>query len=221
VKLGLITDIHEHVEELQCALAEFDRRGTERILCIGDVVETGVRLHETVAVLAERRIPCVWGNHDFGLCSHPSALASTRRAKYVGPVLDYLATYQPCLEIEDCFLSHVEPWRDLNDVMGLWYFDGFLDTPEKVARSFDACKSRVMFTGHMHRWLVARHDGLMAWDGTTPISLAPPDRYLVVVAAVCEGWCATYETKTGELTPIFLRGKHPVGTMDGVLGTGY
>lgn len=205
MKLGLITDIHEYVEDLQRAFDEFDKRGVERILCIGDVVETGGRLHETVALLAARKIAGVWGNHDFGLCSHPSALVSTRREKFAGPVLDYLATYRPFLEIEDCFLSHVEPWRDLNDVMGLWYFDGFLDTPERVARSFDACKSRVMFTGHMHRWLLARRDGLIAWDGSTPICLAPPERYLVVVAAACDGWCATYDTRSSELTPVALR----------------
>jgi hypothetical protein len=205
VKLGLITDIHEHVPELERALAEFDRRGVERILCIGDVVERGHRLAETVAILAKRKIAGVWGNHDFGLCSHPSAQVSRRRQQFVGPVLEYFATYQPFLEIEDCWLSHVEPWRDLNDVMGLWYFDGIPDTPAKAARSFDACRQRVMFTGHMHRWLIARRDGVMPWDGATPIKLDPSERYLVVVAAVCEGWCAMYDTQSFELTPISLR----------------
>jgi hypothetical protein len=204
VKLGLITDIHECIPELERALAELDRVGVERILCIGDVVERGERLHETISILAHRNIAGVWGNHDFGLCSHPSALVSTRRERYAGPVLDYLATYKPSIVIEDCWLSHVEPWRDLNDVMGLWYFDGAPDTPEKAARSFDACKQRVMFTGHMHRWLIARRDGLIPWAGEGPIKLEPPERYLVVVA-VCEGWCATYDTESFELTPIGLR----------------
>ena len=205
MKLGLITDIHEQVPELERALAELDRRGVDRILCIGDVVECGLRLHETVAILAQRQIAGVWGNHDFGLCSHPSALESTRRQQFTGPVLDYFATFQPSLEIEDCWLSHVEPWRDLNDVMGLWYFDGIPDTPEKAARSFDACRQRVLFTGHMHRWLVARRDGVVAWNGVDPIKLEPPERYLVVVAAVCEGWCAMYDTTSFLLTPIGLR----------------
>jgi hypothetical protein len=71
-----------------------------------------------------------------------------------------------------------------------------------------------MFTGHMHRWLIARQDGVMPWDGTTPISLPAPERYLVVVAAVCDGWCATYDTASGELTPIFLRGTPSAGTID-------
>jgi len=204
VKLGLITDIHEHVPELEQALAELDRHGADRILCIGDVVERGNHLHETAAILAQRRIAGVWGNHDFGLCSHPSAMVSTRRREFVGPVLDYFATYQPFLEIEDCWFSHVEPWRDLNDVMGLWYFEGIPNTPEKVARSFDACGQRVMFTGHMHRWLVARRDGVIHWDGVSPIKLEPPERFLVVVAAVCDGWCAIYDTQTFVLTPIEL-----------------
>jgi len=202
MKLGLITDIHEHVPFLERALAEFDRLPVDRIFCLGDVMATGDRLHETVALLAEREIAGVWGNHDFGLCSHPSAQVSTRRARYAGPVLDYLATFRPSLEVEDCLLSHVEPWRDLNDVMGMWYLGGL---PEKAARSFDACPQRVLFTGHLHRWLLVQRDGLLTWDGTTPIRLAAPERYLVVVGALCEGHAATYDTTTGELAPILVK----------------
>src|SRR5262245_43082938 len=92
VRLGLITDIHEHVADLKLALAECDRRGVDRIICLGDVFQTGEAIHETVSLLAQRDIAGVWGNRDFGLCSHPSALVSSRRVHYVGPVLDYLAT---------------------------------------------------------------------------------------------------------------------------------
>ena len=92
MRLGLITDIHEHVDDLQQALAACDRHGVDRIICLGDLVERGQALRETVALLAERNIAGVWGNHDFGLCSHPSALASTRRADFAGPFLDYMAT---------------------------------------------------------------------------------------------------------------------------------
>lgn len=201
MKLGLITDIHEHVDDLKQALAEFDARGVDQIVCLGDLIIVGDRLPETVALLAERNIPGVWGNHDFGLCSHPSALVSTRRAKFVGPVLDYYATYRPFLEIDDCYFSHVQPWRDLNDIMGLWHFGGDLD----AAKSFDACPKRVMFTGHLHRWSISTRHGEIRWDGSAPIRLEPPERYLVVVSAACEGWAATYDTGSGELTPIWLR----------------
>jgi len=205
MKLGLITDVHEHVDDLQLALDACDRCGVDRIICLGDVIQTGDAIHETVSLLAARGICGVWGNHDFGLCSHPSAAASERRAQYVGPVLDYLATYQPELEIDDCLFSHVEPWRDLNYVMGLWYLGGLPDVPEKAARSFRARSNRVMFTGHHHRWLVATPEGTLDWDGRRPIVLKPAQRFLVVVGAVCEGACAVYDTQTWELTPIAFR----------------
>jgi hypothetical protein len=205
VKLGLITDIHEHVADLKLALAECDRRGVDQIICLGDVFQTGEAIRETVAMLAQRGILGVWGNHDFGLCSHPSALASSRRVHYTGPVLDYLATFRPSLEVADCLFSHVEPWRDLNDVMGLWYLGGLPDLPEKLQRSFDAARERVLFSGHHHRWLVGTPDGVLPWDGTDPIRLAAPQRYLVVVAAVCEGLCGVYDTTTYELTPVAFR----------------
>lgn len=205
MRLGLITDIHEHVADLELALAELDRRGVERIICLGDVFQTGSAIRETVAMLAERRIAGVWGNHDFGLCSHPSALASSRRAQYAGPVLDYLATFTPSIELDDCLFCHVEPWRDLNDVMGLWYLGGLPDEPEKASRSFDACRQRVIFTGHHHRWLVATRERVLPWDSLKPICLKPPERYLVVVAAVCEGRCGIYDSLTCELLPLAFR----------------
>jgi hypothetical protein len=205
MKIGLITDIHEHVEELRFALAACDRHQVERIICLGDVFETGAAIHETVALLADRNVAGVWGNHDFGLCSHPSALASTRRVRYGDAVLDYMATYQPCLAQDDCLFSHVEPWRDLNDVMGLWYLGGVPDDVEKAARSFDARPQRVMFTGHHHRWFLTTRAGPIRWTGDRAIRLESPERYLVVVAAVSEGHCAIYDTCTGELMPIALR----------------
>jgi Calcineurin-like phosphoesterase superfamily domain len=206
MKLGLITDIHEQVADLALALDACDRHGVDRIICLGDVFETGSALRETVALLAPRGIAGVWGNHDFGLCSHPSALGSSCRERYAGPVLDYLATLRPSLEIEDCLFSHVQPWRDLNDVMGLWDIDGLPDDPEKTARNFDACTQRVMFIGHYHRWLLTTRDYLIPWDGRTPIRLTPPERYLAVIAAVCEGSCGVYDTQTGELIPLAFRG---------------
>jgi hypothetical protein len=205
MRLGLITDIHEQVADLELALAECDRRHVDKVICLGDVFQTGEAIHQTVSLLAQRNVVGVWGNHDFGLCGHPSALLSSRRVQYAGPVLDYLATFRPSLEVEDCLFSHVEPWRDLNDVMGLWYLGGLPDVPEKAARSFDACSHRVMFSGHHHRWLLARREGLIPWDGTRAIQLNPPERYLVIVAPVCEGFCAIYDTHASELVPIALR----------------
>jgi predicted phosphodiesterase len=203
MRLGLLTDIHEHVDDLKLALAACDHLRADRIICLGDVFETGKAIDETVALLAERGIAGVWGNHDFGLCYEPRPAIQER---YSGPVLNYMTTYRPRLEIGECLFTHVEPWLDTTDLAQLWYFEGPPDTAEKAARSFAATDQRVLFTGHMHRWLLATRQGPLPWTGREPIRLVPPERYLVVVAAVCEGYCAIYDTDSHELTPITLRG---------------
>jgi len=55
MKLGLLTDIHEHVEFLRLALARFERQRVEQIVVIGDTFETGQRIDETCRLLAEAR----------------------------------------------------------------------------------------------------------------------------------------------------------------------
>ncbi|TWU33901.1 metallophosphoesterase family protein [Novipirellula artificiosorum] len=68
MKLGIITDIHEHVEQLQAVLDELDKQAVDQIVMVGDVVETGERVEETCQLLSNAGVIGVWGNHDFGLC---------------------------------------------------------------------------------------------------------------------------------------------------------
>jgi hypothetical protein len=114
-------------------------------------------------------------------------------------------TLQPHLEIGGCLFTHVEPWLDPHKVEDLWYFDGPPDSPEKLARRFAAVPHRVLFIGHMHRWLLGTPDGLWPWrgekPGEKPVVLDRQSRYLVVVHAVCDGRCALFDTEMGDLTP--------------------
>jgi hypothetical protein len=72
---------------------------------------------------------------------------------------------------------------------------------EKLAKSFAAVPHRVLFIGHLHRWLLGKPDGLLPWRGENLVRLESNNRYLVVVHAVWEGKCALFDTKTGDLTP--------------------
>lgn len=53
MKLGLITDIHEHVVTLRWALEHLAEPRVGKIVMIGDVVELGRRLEGTCQLLAE------------------------------------------------------------------------------------------------------------------------------------------------------------------------
>ncbi len=206
VRIGIVADIHEAVEPLQRALAEFRRRGVDQVVSLGDACDTFGRLgrtSEVVALLREVHAVGVWGNHDFGLsCEVPERL----RQQTAPDVLEYMATMQPHLVVDGCRFSHVEPWLDARKLEDLWYFDGPPDTPDKVDRSFAAVPEHRLFIGHFHRWLVMTQAGQIKWDGERSLALTVELRYLVVVAPVFQGWCAIYNTADSQLTPIACAG---------------
>ncbi len=197
MKLGLMTDIHEHVEHLRTALDAFQNTEVDQVVVIGDVFETGERIEETCRLLAEARAIGVWGNHDFGLCFDPHPEV---RANYPVSVIDFMTSLRPRLEVDGCLFTHVEPWLNPESVADLWYFDGPPDDDFKLERIFRGVPNRLMFGGHYHRWLLATPEGLTPWEGRTTIRLVD-HRYFVVVGAVCQGRFAIFDTDSSELRP--------------------
>lgn len=64
MKLGLISDIHADHEALQRALALLEKRGAEKVVCMGDIVEKGKDGAKVVQALYQNMVTCVRGNHD-------------------------------------------------------------------------------------------------------------------------------------------------------------
>lgn len=98
MKLGLLTDIHEHVENLRTALDCFRVEQVDQVVVIGDVFEMGNHLTETCRLLSDAKAIGVWGNHDYGLCVEPEA---TDCAKYGDDVIRFMTSLRPRLQIED------------------------------------------------------------------------------------------------------------------------
>ncbi|MGE0756842.1 MAG: metallophosphoesterase [Pirellulaceae bacterium] len=201
MKLGLIADIHEHVEFLDAAIRVLKGQDVDQIVMLGDVFETGDRLRETCRLLADAGARGVWGNHDYGLSVDPTP---DTRARYGDEAMAYMTSLRPFLEIGPCFIQHIEAWLNPAELMDLWYFDGVPSTAEQFARSFAAVTSRVVLVGHFHRWLLGTPTGPEPWHGERTVRLAPPERYFLGVGAVCDGACGVLDLDTSELQPIQL-----------------
>jgi predicted phosphodiesterase len=161
MRLGILADIHEDIERLSLALALCRREGVGRVVFLGDLFDTGRRVAEAAALLAASGAVGVWGNHEVGLCLEPD---DRMRARYGGPVLDFMATLRRRLEIEGCLFTHGLPHWDAADP-AVYYLGARPETPEGLAGTFAASEHRVVFTGHFHRWLAATPGGLLPWDG--------------------------------------------------------
>ena len=70
---------------------------------------------------------------------------------------------------------------------------------------FASYPNRLFFSGHFHQWFAASSlKGILDWDGNRPIVLDPAERYFVVINAVMDGWCATFDSVTNLLTPVHV-----------------
>jgi hypothetical protein len=203
MRIGILADIHDAVGPLRAALAALRQARIEQVVTLGDAFDSfrpGEPGAEVARLLQESGAIGVWGNHDAGL----SYEVSDPLRKSADPgLLQFAHRLQPQLALEGCRFSHIEPWRDPCRVEDLWAFDGVPDTDARAERSFEAVPERILFVGHFHFWLaMRRRGGRLEWDGIRPIKLDGPDRYLVVVGPVVDGWCAVFDTAQFELTPI-------------------
>jgi predicted phosphodiesterase len=201
MRIGLVTDIHNHAAELGRALAVLREHGAERIVTLGDSCDAFSPAEGAAPVAALLRAAGaagVWGNHDFSLCRD---VADSVRRRYDPAVLEFMAGMQAWLEIDDCRFSHEEPFIDPHDPLQLWAVEEGLDLLERARRSFAAAPHRRIFVGHYHRWLAVTPEGRVDWDGRAPLVLEEKQRYFVVVAPVFEGWCGLFDSSSSVLYP--------------------
>ncbi len=69
---AVISDVHGNAVALRAVLADIERRGIQRIVCLGDTVGYGPDPLESVDMVRSR---CAWslmGNHDYGVLYEPT-----------------------------------------------------------------------------------------------------------------------------------------------------
>ena len=66
-RVAVITDVHANLPALEAALDRIDQLGIERVYCGGDLVGYGPHPNEVCRLIAERRIPAIYGNYDHAI----------------------------------------------------------------------------------------------------------------------------------------------------------
>ena len=150
-KIGFITDVHGDVHALRDALRWLDAMGAKQIVCLGDVLDYGIFPDETVALLAERAIPTLRGNHDRWCLTNKSV--GTNAADLEPASRRFLKTTVPSwsatIEGVRVAAHHARPGSDMNGVM-----------PGATAADLDevlkAAEADIVVVGHTHRAMELR-----------------------------------------------------------------
>lgn len=161
VPIAVISDIHANLEALQTVLADIDRRGIERIVCLGDTVGYGASPCEVLDLVMER---CEWsllGNHDFAVLYEPTnfnagaeaAAFWTRRQLEMEPEAErrdqrwrFLGNLAIRHSFDGTLCVHGSPRRPINEYI---FADDVATAPTKMRQIFDRIKQRCL-VGHTH-----------------------------------------------------------------------
>jgi predicted phosphodiesterase len=110
MRIGLIADIHGNLVSLEAVLADIDRQGVDRVLCLGDLATLGPQPREVVARIRALGCPCVMGNHESFLLDRGLMEAYTDSTELHDMVdwcaellseadLDFVRSFPPLIEI--------------------------------------------------------------------------------------------------------------------------
>lgn len=152
MRYAILGDIHSNLTALEAVLEALEGKGVDQILQVGDVVGYGAAPRETIAIVRERGMHVVLGNHD-GACIgavdtthfNDNARIAVRytQEQLSKEDLRWLAALPLTYATEHCIMSHgtlAHPER----------FD-YIQRPEDADPSFDVLEHPVCFLGHTHR----------------------------------------------------------------------
>ncbi len=197
MRIGILADIHGHIENLSKALDRLRAEGVDSVVVLGDVIFDHRNATETVGLLSECGAVGVWGNHELGLCVDPD---DDVREWYSESIMAFFATLQPCLELCDTLFSHTFPNQDARDPMS--YYVGQPQDERIVADCFAQFPHSKMMIGHFHHWFAATPSGEISFHGDKPIGLDRDQRYFFVIDAVFNGFAAILDDERSALIPV-------------------
>jgi putative phosphoesterase len=153
LQIGIISDIHAGLAELELALQHLNHAQVDQIVCAGDLVDFGKDGDAVVRRVIESGIPCVQGNHD-RMARDQQRLRQRKQAQgqsihLLRPeTVELLDQLPPVLRFTwdgiKVMLTHAAPWG------GEMYIYPESTTPllRRVAREGQA---DVIILGHTHR----------------------------------------------------------------------
>jgi len=148
---AIMSDPHGNLEALTRVFRDVDSRGVDEVFCLGDVVGYGPQPQECAALLRERSVTLVMGNHEQGLLnSHylrrfnqPAcdALLKTREMLTEG-MHAWLVSRPKAAVAHGCRFVHGTPPDDVNEY--IWKYE------KTMGGIFARFSEDVCFVGHTH-----------------------------------------------------------------------
>ena len=144
-------DIHGNLESLEAVLADAEKQGAERYLCVGDMVGYGADPGPCLERVRALTTQVVAGNHDCAVVGRADIEYFNHFAKEA-----VLWTQARLTAGQQAFLAGLPLMLQLNDVTVVHatvhepQLFGYIESALVARRSFEALETPVGFVGHSH-----------------------------------------------------------------------
>ncbi len=170
MRVALISDLHGNELALDAVLADVQRRGADRLVCLGDVATLGPRPSAVLNRLRSFGVSVILGNHDEFLLD-PELIRRYTEAPVIVEAVDWCRSILSSAELESLRAFHRTLSIDLGAGASLFLFHGsprshmedlLATTPaEEVDRLLDGHSATVLAGGHTHVQMLRQHRGLL------------------------------------------------------------
>ena len=160
---AIISDIHSNLEALTAVLADIERHGAKKIVCLGDVIGYGPNPRECMDLIREKCHICIAGNHDHAILYEPTSFnnAAERAAYWTRQMLEsepdvekrnarweFLGSLPVRAKEDDILYVHASPRRPINEYI---FPEDVFTNPQKVIANFERLDAQLCFLGHTHQ----------------------------------------------------------------------
>jgi predicted phosphodiesterase len=167
MRLAVITDIHGNVAALEAALDDIAARGAAQVICLGDCASGMMWPGETTALLMDRAIPTVRGNHDRWITDrgpdHKPGQDAVAFAETTADQRAWLFTLpERIVPAPGVLACHGTPYSDLQNLLEEPVGGRLVPAPLETLRERlgeDGMAARIVLCGHSHQAGVVRIPG--------------------------------------------------------------
>lgn len=190
MRYAIISDIHSNLEALRAVLSDVERRGAERIVCLGDLVGYGAEPGACLAEVRRRTDLVVAGNHDWGAVGKVDLNYFNRSARTAAEW-----TAGRLAEPEGIYLSQLPLSLSLGGPEGFIAVHSTPDRPQEwryilsideAEFQFERMAQPLCFVGHSHQPLAWQwhSGGRVSVVGREYLQMEPGRRYIVNAGSV-------------------------------------
>ena len=149
-RIGLVSDVHAAPAALREALAIFERKQVDKIICAGDIAGYFEELEPTVELLLDNNCSCIPGNHDLTYLETHADDVETLPYRFLAALPE---TLEFELEGRRVYVVHAHPPASQHGGIKLLDVDGNL-IPEQTAYwqlELQDADYDVLIVGHTHQ----------------------------------------------------------------------